>query len=152
MNLRFRGQSQSAQAAPPGELAAYNARIAQLQDQAFTLACDLLREERLAVEVLQEVFVNGFSSRAANHPGFGHEILHQVLQTCLKRKSVLPGPDMPEFIHSGLSNYELATLVLVDHLELSYVDAAEVIGVTPLNIRKTLAEARFILNSSLFSD
>ena len=147
MNLLFRSQTHSTPAGRSGDLAAYNARVLQLQDQAFNLACDLLGEESLAVEILEEAFLDGFATQIGNRPEFAQEILRRVLQACLKRKTVLPGPNLPEFSQAGLSNHEMVALVLVDRLELSYAEAAEVIGVTPLNIRKTLAEARFILIS-----
>jgi DNA-directed RNA polymerase specialized sigma24 family protein len=148
MNLLSGGQSQSSRTGSEGDLTAYNTLILQLQDQAFTLACDLLGDEDVAVEVLQKVFLNSFKKRSENRPGFTQEILRRVLQACLKQKSSLVGPAIPEFSHAGLSNEEVIALVLVDRLELSYPEAAEVTGCNPLNIRKRLAEARYLLSQA----
>lgn len=149
MNLLSGGGSQSASAARPGNLAEYNARVLQLQELAFTLACDLLGEESLAVEVLQQVLVKAFGSQGRNQSGFNIEILSRVLQACLKCKNVLAGPAIPGLSTAGLSNEELIVMELVDRLELSYAEAAEVSGMKPLAIRARLAEARFILNNTL---
>jgi len=129
------------------DLQAFNQLILQNQDEAFTLACDLLGDESLACEIVEEVFRQAFGKYRAPKPGFRLEILQRITANCVKRGKVLVGPITLERFLAGLSNDEKVVLVLVDCLELSYADAGWVLRKQPDTVRKMLAKARFAVKS-----
>ena len=129
------------------DLQAFNQLILQNQDEAFTLACDLLGDESLACEVVEEVFRHAFGKYRAPKTGFRLEILQRITANCVKRAKVLAGSNTLERFLAGLSNDEKVVLILVDCLELSYADAGWVLRKQPDAVRKMLAKARFAVKS-----
>ena len=143
MNLFVRGQPRPAGPTLELELQAYNRRVLQHQDEVFGLAADLLGDEAAAAEVVQAVFVAAFSRIGMSEPEFRWEILRRVIQACRERSE---GTRLPGL--AGLSREEKVLLVLVDRLELSYPEAAEVLRKPLAYIRSTLGMARITMSKS----
>jgi DNA-directed RNA polymerase specialized sigma24 family protein len=132
-------------------LQAFNHLILQHQDEAYTLAFDLLGDETLAEEVLERVFNEAFAGRKRLTGDFRMEILRQVVQTCLHGSYRISGPKAFARSMASLSGEEKLVLVLVDCLGLEYADAAMLLGKSPANLSKSLAKARVKMNTSLLS-
>jgi DNA-directed RNA polymerase specialized sigma24 family protein len=127
------------------ELQAYNYMVRQNQDEAFSLAYDLLGEEDSAVAIVQQAFINGFTAQKDAHLPFRLRALRWVVRACLDRNQTLLGPSQLDPRLARLSNEEKVVLVLVDRLGLDYSQAAGVTGISVANIQKILAMARFNL-------
>lgn len=149
MFLTVNGVDQSVPRSPGSDLLAYNQLVLQHQDEAFTLACDLLGDEILAAQAVEEVFRDAFGDGCGSQPQFRLEILKKVVTGCLKRAKVLPGPETLAHLLAGLTNAEKVILVLVDCLELSYADAGRVLGKQPDAVRQALAKARYEVNAAI---
>ncbi len=132
----------------PARLQEYNRLVLLNQDEGYALAYALLGDESQASEVVGEIFQKEFKSATRQPSKFRLEILHLVIQNALKRSRLLPCPEVSRQFpaqFSLLTNEEKLVCILVDCLELSYHEAAAVLGKPANSIRKTLAEVRFIL-------
>ncbi|HEX7394365.1 MAG TPA: hypothetical protein VF355_05425 [Anaerolineaceae bacterium] len=143
MNQSANGALKAGRRSIDDDLQVFNQLVLQNQDEAFTLACDLLGDENLACKIMEEVFRQAFGKYRAPQSGFRLEILQRITVCCVKKAKVLAGPKTLERFLVGLSNDEKVVLVLVDCLELSYADAGWVLGKQPDAVRKMLAKARF---------
>jgi hypothetical protein len=149
MFLTVRGVDRSVRHTHGSDLLAYNQLVVQHQDEAFTLACDLLGDEAGAAVAVEEAIRLSFRDGRTSQAQFRLDIMKMVLASCLRRANILPGPQAMAHLLIGLSNTEKAILVLVDCLELSYADAGYVTGKLPASVRQELAKARYVLNSEL---
>jgi DNA-directed RNA polymerase specialized sigma24 family protein len=149
MFLTVRGVDQSFRRSHGSDLPAYNELVVQHQDEAFTLACDLLGNETMAAEAVEEAFRDSFRDRKTPQAQFRLEIMKKVAENCEKRAKILPGPQAMAHLLTDLTNTEKTILVLVDCLEMSYADAGYVTGKPPAIVGVELAKARFLLNSAL---
>ena len=141
MNLLARPVSR----ASDRELQVYNRLVLQHQDEAFSLACDLLGEESTAADLVQQVFLRGFARRDDERLPFRLRVIRWVVCACLQSGRPLPGPARLDPRLERLSNEEGVALVLVERLGLSYAEAAEVMGKPAAEFRSILATARFSL-------
>jgi len=149
MFLTGHGVDQTVRRSDNNDLLAYNQLVVQHQDEAYTLACDLLGNESGAAAVVEEAFQDSFRDGRTPQAQFRLEILKKVLAFCLKRAKILPGPGAMAHLLTGLSNTEKAILILVDCLEMSYADAGYVTGKPAAGVRQTLAKARYFLSRNL---
>ncbi len=131
----------------PGKIQDFNRLVLQNQDESFTLAFNLLGDENQACEIVQEAFQNELKNKKtfAEPTKFRLDLLRRVIQAALRRSQILPCPEIFKSFPGGLANDEKLVCILVDCLELSYQEAALVLGKPPESIRKTLADARFTL-------
>ena len=127
------------------DLQAYNYLVLQNQDEAFSLAYDLLGDENAAEAVVQQAFLRGFARQADARLPFRLRVLGWVVSACLERSQILPGPAQLEPRLAFLSNEENVAIVLVDRLGLNYSQAAGVAQKSEAEFRKQLAAARFSL-------
>jgi hypothetical protein len=130
---------------PPARLQNYNRLILQNQDEAFTLAFDLLGDELLASQVVEEAYQLEFRHSTGDPSKFRLEVLRLIIQNALKRTQVLPCLEIFGKAPCQLTNEEKLVSILVDCLELSYQEAAVVLAKPVHSIRKLLAETRFTL-------
>ncbi len=127
------------------DLQAYNYLVLQNQDEAFSLAYDLLGDESAADAAVQQAFLHGFARQADARFPFRLRLLRWVVGACLASSQILPGPALLEPRLAFLSNEENVALVLVERLGLSYSQAAGVAQKNEAEFRKQLAAARFSL-------
>ncbi len=126
----------------------YNRWVLLNQDECYTLAYDLLGDDSQASEVVGEAFRKEFQKTNGEPAKFRLEILRLVIQNALKRSPVLGCPEITRQYPAQftlLTNEEKLVCILIDCLELSYQEAAAVLGKPADSIRKMLAESRFIL-------
>jgi len=121
---------------------AYNRLVLQHQDEAFTLAYDLLGDDAAACETLQTVFLSAYRQDWGAQSLFRLQVLRGVIQACLRRGKALPGPHLAGSSLAGLTDEEKCALVLVDCLGLTYPDAAFALTRQVAWVAKTLAAAR----------
>ncbi len=126
-----------------GELQVYNRLVLQYQDEAFSLAFDLLGEESAAAALVQQVFLRGFNRRDDERLPFRLRVLRWLVGACLQRRQPLTGLARLDPRLARLSNEEAIALALVERLGLSYAEAGEVLGKTAADFRRLLATARF---------
>ncbi len=124
------------------ELRVYNSLVLGCQDEAYSLAVDLLGNESTAAALVQEVFLSGFARRKDPRLPFRLRALQWVVRTCLERSRKLPGPARLEPRLGRLSNDEQVAVVLIERLGLSYTEAAAVLGLKNEEFRGLLARAR----------
>jgi len=127
------------------DLQAYNSLVLQNQDEAFSLAFDLLGDESAADAAVQQAFMHGFARQVDARLPFRLWVLRWVVSACLERSQILPGPARLEPRLAFLSNEDNVALVLVERLGLSYSQAAGVAQKSEAEFRKQLAAARFSL-------
>ncbi len=149
MFLTVHSVDQSIRRSRGSDLPAYNQLVVQHQDEAFTLACDLLGDESRAAAAVEAAFRDAYRDGWRIRPDFRLGILKKVVAACLKQAKILPGPAPMAHLLTGLTNTEKAVLVLVDCLELSYTDAAYVMDNSTAAVRQSLARARFSLSGAL---
>ncbi len=127
------------------ELQAYNYLVLQSQDEAYSLAYDLLGDESAADGVVQQAFMHGFGRQVDARLPFRLRVLRWVVSACLERSQILPGPARLEPRLAHLSNEENVALLLIERLGLSYSQASGVAQKSEAEFRKQLAAARFSL-------
>jgi DNA-directed RNA polymerase specialized sigma24 family protein len=120
----------------------YNLLVLQHQDEVYSLAFDLLGDERAADALVQAAFVQGFARRAHERPPFRLRALRWVVQACLDRRGPLPGPARLDSRLAGLANEPAVALILVERLGLSCAESALVMGMEMEEFRSVLAEGR----------
>ena len=143
--LAMRLQTRPLSRAIEGELQVYNRLVLEHQDEAYSLAFDLLGEERAAAALVQQVFQRGFACRDDERLPFRLRVLRWLVCACRERRQPVSGLAHLDSRLARLSNEEGAALVLVERLGLSYADAGEVMGKSAADFRKLLANARFSL-------
>ncbi len=144
----FASKAPTASVLPAARLQEYNRLVMLNQDECYSLAYDLLGDDSQACEVVGEAFQKGFQHASGEPSKFRLEVLRLVIQNALKRAQELHCPEIGRHFpaqFSLLSNEEKLVCILVDCLELSYQEAAVVLGKPHDLIRKMLAETRFIL-------
>ena len=144
MNL-FAKKEPAANLPLPGNLQAYNRLILQFQDETYSLAFDLVGNEDLASEIVKNTFLIEFGRKNGSQAEFRLEVLRLVIQGCLSRSAILPCPQFFERYPVKLTNDEKLVCILIESLELSYQEAAIVLGKPLSSIRKLLAQTRFKL-------
>jgi hypothetical protein len=149
MFLTVNGVDRAVRRSHTDDLLAYNQLVVQHQDETFTLACDLLGDESQAAVAVEEAFRVSFRDGSTSQAQFRLDIMKMVGASCQKHAKILPGPQAMAHLLVSLTNTEKTILVLVDCLELSYVDAGYVTGKKPADVRQELAKARFLLNNAL---
>ncbi len=112
-------------------LDAFNRQVLLLQDQAFSLAFCLLGDEPAASLVTQSAVKDAYAQYGGNFQTLKIHILRAVL----RRARPLPP-------HPPLSRRACCVLLLVDHLALTYEEAARVLRCSPAQIARRLALAR----------
>lgn len=129
-----------------GMLRTYNSLVLQNQDEAFSLAYDLLGEEGAADTLVQQVFLNGFGRRVDERLPFRLRVMCWIVRACLQRGAhPLSGPGRLDPRLAHLSNEEQVALLLVERLGLNYSEAAAVMEKSVEEFRSLLAAARFSL-------
>ncbi len=126
-----------------GELQVYNRLVLQYQDEAFSLAFDLLGEESAAAALVQQVFLRGFSRRDDERLPFRLRVLRWLVGACLQRRQPLTGLARLDPRLACLSNEEVIALALVERLGLSYAEAGDVMGTSAADFRGLIATARY---------
>jgi RNA polymerase sigma-70 factor (ECF subfamily) len=138
-----------------GDLQAFNRLILDHQDIAFSLACYLLEDDSLSDQTVQQSVLSAHQSLPDfRGTSFRSWFLHIVMNACINgfrgRNNQLPEEAKPSAkawnaIRSSLQHLpfeQRAILVLVDIHQLSYVEAAEVLGISNGDIKSRLAQAR----------
>jgi len=127
------------------DLESYNRFILHIQDRAYTLAVHLRgKDDPLAETIVQDVFREYFDLWKRSNPGGSineTRLLGLLLQRCRRSGPVL-GP--PEFNKSfnALTCDEKMALILVDCIECSCQEAAQVLAWPIPQLRRVLASAR----------
>src|SRR5450830_965988 len=103
MNQSANGALKAGRRSIDDDLQVFNQLVLQNQDEAFTLACDLLGDENLACKIMEEVFRQAFGKYRAPQSGFRLEILQRITVCCVKKAKVLAGPKTLERFLVGLS-------------------------------------------------
>lgn len=151
MNL-FVKKAPAANLPLPGRLQEFNRLVLQHQDETYSLAFDLVGDEALACEIVKEAFSVEFGRENGRPEKIRLDVLRLVILGCLSRLTSLPCPQF--FVRSPvkLSNDEKLVCILVERLELSYQEAAIVLGKPLPSIRKILAETRYKLIAGAMED
>jgi hypothetical protein len=131
------------------KLAKYNTKILQCQEEVYNLAAMILDDERLAAVVVDSVIRSGYSHFSEVQPDFRLYAICQVLKNCLAKTKGAWGPKSIRSFLAGLSEEQKIAIILVDCLEMSYQDAATIIEVPEISIRKILATARYYIHESM---
>jgi len=118
----------------------FNRQVLLCQDDAFTLACDLLGDEQEAAEVARQAFEHVF-----RHKSRGISIrlaaMRRIVEDCLR---IAPSSRKAnDLLVSLLPEPELLTLYLADHLLLSHAETAIVLRCSQDRIARCLALARW---------
>jgi predicted DNA-binding protein (UPF0251 family) len=124
------------------DLKAYNLLVLQQQDEAFNLAYALLGNEPLAEKMVGSVFKKAFVRPPRKSSFFRIEILAAIVFVCMKEAKVISGPENIRTYLVGLTNIEKIAVILVDSMEMSLEDAAEVLKIPRLQLVKLLARGR----------
>ncbi len=144
----FASKAPAAGGLPTARLQEYNHLVLLNQDECYSLAYNLLGDDFLASEVVGEAFQKELKRVTGEPLKFRLEVLQLVIQNAMKRSRVLGCPELCRQFPAQfglLSNEEKLVCILVDCLELSYQEAAAVLGKPLHTIRKKLADTRFIL-------
>jgi len=131
------------------ELQIYNRQVLQNQDEAFSLAYDLLGTEGAAAALLQEVFMSGFGRRKDACLPFRLRVMRWVVRACLEHSQVL-GPEQLEPRLAQLTNEEKVALVLLERLGLNSLQAAAVLEKSAADFRALVTRARCALSGAWF--
>ena len=126
------------------KLARFNQQVLRYQDDAYTLACFLVGNEKEAEQVTQEAVAAAFRLCPQQGGGCRLLLLRQVCRLCRARRpagqifSGLPG----QLNSFGIAIHERMVLILVDVLELSYRETAAVLSLPVKNVGRLLSIAR----------
>lgn len=110
----------------------FNHQVLLLQDAAYSLAFCLLGDQTAASRVTQFAFECAYAQSCKNSKFIKRLVLRSILDQCA-----------PHSHAAGLSHQDRCVLLLVDHLALSYEEAAFVLRCSPTQIARRLAYARF---------
>jgi len=124
-------------------LETFNRALMTCQDQAYTLAYDLLGSEKEATTALQSATENAFRDRDGKTDSIHCRLLHRVLSACRELVSDAK-PQMSEFHqHLQILPFECrAAVILVDVLALDYCETTRVMRCNPDHVRCVLAHGR----------
>ncbi len=125
---------------PARNLASYNRQVLLFQDEAFTLACDLVGDEARAAEITQGGFTGVYREGWDGKSSIRLAVLARIVREC---KSAQAGSKTsPSALLAGLPGCERLAVLLVDRFGLSYVEAAQVLRCSAGKLVGWLATAR----------
>ncbi len=135
---------------PARNLASFNRQVLQLQDEAFTLACDLVGDEARAAGIAQGAFASlyhgGWDGKSSIRLAIFTRIIREgeCMRGTIKNGEAAPQRtrDAGATLLAGLPACERAAILLVDRLGLTYAEAAQVLGCPPGRLIGRLASAR----------
>lgn len=110
-------------------LAEFNRQVLLFQDEAFTLACDLLGDEDTASRVTQEAFEQVYSHDWKSNGSIRLPVLHRIIQGSSKSRAILK--ERKNILLGKLAESERYVLLLVDHLSLTYEETSRVLHCSP---------------------
>jgi DNA-directed RNA polymerase specialized sigma24 family protein len=122
----------------------YNARVLACQEDAFTLACYALGDDAQAEQVVQAAIRQAYWSFDGSEGRCREQILSAAAEGCRRaaaRRSASGG------IFAALPVEERLAVILVDVLNLSYRQAAEILRHPPVLFGRLLAQGRCKVSS-----
>jgi DNA-directed RNA polymerase specialized sigma24 family protein len=122
-------------------LAEFNRQVLLFQDEAFTLACDLLGDEDTASRVTQEAFEQVYSHEWMGNGSIRLPLLHRIILVYSESQIILK--ERKNTLLSKLPEPERFVLLLVDHLCLTYEETSRVLHCSPDTVASRLAHARW---------
>jgi DNA-directed RNA polymerase specialized sigma24 family protein len=130
-----------------GRLSAFNHQILQQQEEAYTLAYYLLGSAEAASQAVQIAVVQCYqqSSRGGSQR---LSLLRTVLKNSLASSIPVTGADPLTRGILSLPQEERRTVLLVDVLGLSYVEAAQVLGTNTSRVSQWLTGGRLAMRAS----
>jgi len=131
--------------AADARLSAFNQQVLQQQDDAYTLAYYLLGSAEAASQAVQQAVLQCYQ-----HNGRGSQrlsLLKTVLKNCLNPAIPVTGADPLARGILSLPQDERRTVLLVDVLGLSYVEAAQVLGTSTGRVSQWLTGARLAMRT-----
>lgn len=122
-------------------LAEFNRQVLLFQDEAFTLACDLLDDEDTAIRVTQKAFAQVYSHDWKGNGSIRLPLLHRIILVCSESQDILK--ERKNTLLGKLPEPERLVLLLVDHLGLTYEETSCVLHCSPGMVASRLAHARY---------
>ena len=130
-----------------GRLSAFNQQILQQQEEAYTLAYYLLGSAEAASQAVQTAVLQCYqqTSRGGSQR---LSLLRTVLKNSLAASIPVTGVDPLTRGILALPQEERRTVLLVDVLGLSYVEAAQVLGTNTSRVSQWLTGGRLAMRPS----
>ena len=131
-----------------GRLSAFNQQILQQQEEAYTLAYYLLGSAEAASQAVQTAVIQCYqqSSRGGSQR---LSLLRTVLKNSLASSAIpVTGADPLTRGILSLPQEERRTVLLVDVLGLSYVEAAQVLGTNTSRVSQWLTGGRLAMHAT----
>ncbi|MCL4560969.1 MAG: hypothetical protein M1281_10180 [Chloroflexi bacterium] len=121
-------------------LVGFNRQVVRFQEEAFTLAYDLLGNEAAAVDIVQGAFSIVYCHAWDGRCSIRLKVLRQLVRDCTRCQGVpVTGEAHPL---TNLPVSERLPLLLVDRLGLTYPEAAWVLHCSMKKVSGNLAQAR----------
>ncbi len=127
-------------------LSAFNQQVLQQQEDAYTLAFYLLGSAEAAAQAVQTAVVQTY--QRDGHGSARLNLLRAVLKNCLGPAIPVTGGDALTRGILALPQDERRTMLLVDVLGLSYVEAAQVLGTSTGRVSQWLTGARLAMRAT----
>ncbi len=118
----------------------FNRHVLEIQDGAFTFACDLLGDEAAAAIITQRAITQVFKLGRTDRSSIRKGVLRYIADNYTRSRAasnLLQGLQL-----SKLSEFNRLVLLLVDHLSLPYADVAKILRCSPSKVCRQLALAR----------
>jgi len=122
-------------------LAEFNRQVLLFQDEAFTLACDLLDDEGTAIRVTQEAFEQVYSHDWKGNGSIRLPVLQRIILVSSESRAILK--KRKNTLLGELPEPERFVLLLVDHLSLTYEETSRVLHCSLDTVASRLAHARW---------
>lgn len=127
-------------------LSAFNQQVLQQQEDAYTLAYYLLGSAEAASQAVQQAVLQCYQQTGRGSQRLS--LLKTVLKNCLQPSVPVTGADPLTRGILSLPQDERRTVLLIDVLGLSYVEAAQVLGTSTGRVSQWLTGARLAMRAA----